>query len=271
MVLKNMLIDTKVRNNPIGIFDSGIGGLTVAKAIKKLLPYEHIVYFGDTARLPYGNKSKETIIKFAKEDIEFLLKFNVKVIVSACFTVSSNAIEELRNLFEIPIIDMIEPSIIPIKKIKEKKIGIIGTVATIESGSFKKHIGEDKKIYQKACPLFVPIVEEGLFNHKIGLIATEEYLKEFKNKGINTIVLGCTHYTLMRNTIKKYLGKGTKFIEPGYEAAIMLKRLLLENNATSENNGGFDIYLSDIPRKFEKILKIFLGDEFNYKIKKITE
>lgn len=266
-----MLIDTKARNNPIGIFDSGIGGLTVAKAIKEILPNEHIIYFGDTARLPYGNKSKETILKFAKEDIEFLLRFNVKVIVSACFTVSSNAIDELRNHYSIPIIDMIEPSIKPIKKIKNEKIGIIGTNATIESGSFLRHIEDNKKIYQKACPLFVPIVEEGLFNHKIALLATEEYLKGFKKKGIKIIVLGCTHYPLMKKSIKKYLGEKTKFIEPGYEAGLLLKKLLVENRAMTEKKGGFEIYLSDISRKCEAILKIFLGNKFNYKLTKITE
>lgn len=265
-----MLIDSRVKNRPIGIFDSGIGGLTVAKAIKEILPDEHIVYFGDTARLPYGNKSKETILKFAKEDIEFLLNFNVKVIVSACFTVSSNAIEELRRDYNIHIIDMIEPAVIPLKRYNNKKIGIIGTIATIESKSFLKHIGNNNHVYQKACPLFVPIVEEGLFDHKIGLLATKEYLKDFKKQGIKIIVLGCTHYPLMKKTIKKFFGRDIKFIEPGYEAGLLLKDMLERNDALNNKNGGFDIYLSDMPRNVDKILKIFLGKKFNYTLNKIT-
>uniref|UniRef100_A0A7C4U7I4 Glutamate racemase n=1 Tax=candidate division WOR-3 bacterium TaxID=2052148 RepID=A0A7C4U7I4_UNCW3 len=265
-----MQIDSSLRNNPIGIFDSGIGGLTVAKVIKEILPKEHIVYYGDTARLPYGNKSKETIIKFAKEDIDFLLKFNVKVIVSACFTVSSNAISELRNFYKIPIIDMIEPSINILKNLKEKKIGIIGTIATIESGSFQKYVPKGIKVFQKACPLFVPIVEEGFFNHPIGILAASEYLEEFKKEGVKTIILGCTHYPLMKDTIKNVLGD-VKFIEPGYEAGIFLKKLLEKNNALSENEGKFEIYLSDIPRKMNEILNIFMGDRIKYTIKKSTD
>lgn len=248
--------------NPIGVFDSGIGGLTVVKEISKKLPNESIVYFGDTARVPYGTKSTKTIIKFAREDIDFLLENNVKIIVSACFSVSSNAFPYLRNEFEVPIIDMISPGVQAIKNKTYKKIGVIGTEATIESGTFEKELKKSNKnleIYSKTCPLFVPLAEEGWTTGEVPLKVSEKYLSFFLDKGIEALILGCTHYPLLYSVIRKVLGENVDIIEPGKEVALIIKNLLRNKNLESDSGGNLKVYLSDIPRNFDKIAKKFLG------------
>lgn len=247
-------------SNPIGIFDSGIGGLTVVKEIMDELPDESIVYFGDTARVPYGTKSKETIEKFALEDVEFLLRFNVKVIVSACFTVSSNAMDLLRRRFDIPIFDMIEPGVRAVTRTGKKRIGIIGTYATIESKMYEKKIKErmpDAEIFTKAAPLLVPLAEEGETSGRIAKLVVEHYLSELKGK-VDVLVLGCTHYPLFKNTIEDYMGD-IVLVEPGIEVAKILKEFLLKEGLASSGPPKHSFYLSDIPRKFEKIGERFLG------------
>jgi len=251
-------------SNPIGVFDSGIGGLTVVKEISKKLPNESIVYFGDTARVPYGTKSTGTIIRFAREDIDFLLKNNVKIIVSACFSVSSNALPYLRNEIEVPIIDMISPGVRAIKKKIYKKIGVIGTEATIESGTFERELKKSIKnleIYSKTCPLFVPLAEEGWTTGEVPLKVSEKYLSFFLDKGIEALILGCTHYPLLYSVIRKTLGEKVDIIEPGKEVALIIKDLLQNKNLESDTGGNLKIFLSDIPRNFNKIAKKFLGKE----------
>ncbi|RKZ22849.1 glutamate racemase [bacterium] len=246
--------------DPIGVFDSGIGGLTVVREIMRELPDESIIYFGDTARVPYGTKSKETIEKFAVEDVEFLLKFNVKIIVSACFTVSSNAMDVLRGKFNIPIFDMIEPGVRAVKRTGKRRIGIIGTYATIESRAYEKRIREevpDAEIFTRPAPLFVPLAEEGKTRGKIAELVVEEYLKELKGR-VEVLVLGCTHYPLLKETIKDFMEE-VILVEPGKEVAGMLKEYLGKEGLLSSGPPRYSFYLSDIPRKFGEIGERFLG------------
>ena len=190
----------------IGIFDSGVGGLTVFKEIVKEYPNTDIYYLGDTARVPYGNKSKETIIRYSLECGEFLKSLNIDVLVIACNTASSYALPILEKYLDIPVIGVILPGVkTALKETKNKKIGVIGTVATIRSNSYKKLLLENDKnleIFQKPCPLFVPLVEEGMIDNHIARLVVKEYLDELINKGIDTLILGCTHYPLLKETIK---------------------------------------------------------------------
>jgi len=250
--------------NPIGVFDSGIGGLTVVKEIRERLPEESIVYFGDSARVPYGTKSKKTILRFAEEDIRFLQQFQVKVIVSACFSISSNALDELKGKFPIPIIGMIEPGVNALSNITNKKIGVIGTNATIESKAFEKILHgkfNDIDIYSVACPLFVPLAEEGWTKGEVPELVARKYLNNLIGKKIDSLILGCTHYPLLHSVIKKAVGNKVKIIEPGKEAARLLEKFLTDNNLKAEGEGSLEVYLSDIPRNFDKIVGDFLGEK----------
>jgi glutamate racemase len=251
------------KQDPIGVFDSGVGGLTVVREIRKRLPKEKIVYFGDSARVPYGTKSKETILRFAKEDIRFLRKFKVKVIVSACFSVSSNALEELREEFSVPIIGMIDPGVNALSDKSCKKVGVIGTNATIESNAFGKKL-KDKfgyiDICSAACPLFVPLVEEGWTDGEVPELIAERYLTPLIAERIDSLILGCTHYPLLNSVIKKVVGDNVTIIEPGKEAAKLLEKFLDDNNLRTDGEGSLKIYLSDIPRNFERTVVDFLGE-----------
>ena len=249
---------------PIGVFDSGIGGLTVVREIRKILPKETIVYFGDSARVPYGTKSKETILRFAEEDIRFLQNFDVKVIVSACFSVSSNAIEELKEEFPIPIIEMIDPGVNALSGKSCEKVGVIGTNATIESKAFSKRL-KDKfgniDIYSAACPLFVSLAEEGWTEGEIPELVAERYLSPLIAENIDSLILGCTHYPLLDSVIRNIVGDEVEIIEPGKEAAKLLANFLDDNNLRKDGEGALDIFLSDIPRNFQQTVVNFLGEK----------
>jgi glutamate racemase len=249
---------------PIGVFDSGIGGLTVVREIRKKLPEESIVYFGDSARVPYGTKSKETILRFAKEDVTFLRSFNVKVIVCACFSVSSNALEELKEELDIPIIGMIDPGVSALMDKSCKKVGVIGTNATIESGAFKKKL-ESKlnniDIYSVACPLFVPLAEEGWTSGEVPKLVAKKYLSPLAKKNIDSLIFGCTHYPLLRSVIKDAVGDKVRIVEPGKEVALLLEKFLDNNKLRAKGKGSLNIYLSDIPRNFEQTVENFLGEK----------
>ncbi len=248
----------------IGVFDSGVGGLTVVKEIRKKLPEESIVYFGDSARVPYGTKSKDTILRFAEEDINFLQSFDVKVIVSACFSVSSNALEELKKEFSIPIIGMIDPGVRALMNSRFKRIGVIGTNATIESGTFEIKLKEkfkDVEIYSAACPLFVPLAEEGRLKGEIPELVAKEYLSPLIAQNIDALIFGCTHYPLLYSVIKNVVGDKVKIIEPGKEVALLLENFLEDNSMRAEKKGSLNIYLSDIPRNFRETVVNFLGED----------
>ena len=246
---------------PIGVFDSGVGGLTVAKQVIRELPNENIIYFGDTARVPYGNKSKDTVTKFSKQIVRFLLTKNVKSVIIGCNTVSSNSLEELKESFDIPFFDVVEAGVEEAIKItKNKKVGIIGTTATIRSNAYKKSIYKnDNKIevFSKACPLFVPLVEEGWFDSEVTRLTAKEYLSELICKDVDSIVLGCTHYPFLKKCIGEIIGEDIRLIDPARTTALKVKKFLEENNILNELNHKpeYVFYLSDTTDTFSMICK----------------
>lgn len=260
----------------IGIFDSGLGGLTALKEIHRLLPKEKLVYFGDTGRVPYGTRSKETIIKYAKQDIEFLLSKGVDTIVAACGTVSANvSLSEISKEIDIPIIGVVDPAAeAAIKATKNNIIGVIGTSATINSLAFNKKIAElnsKAKLITKACPLLVPLVENGYIenDNKITSMVCEEYLKEIKDSKADTLILGCTHYPIISSIIQKHLPSVT-LISPGAEAAKTVADMK-EGVSTASGSEVSDIqyFVSDDPEMFKRSASIFLGHEFAGSVIKI--
>lgn len=254
-------------SRPIGIFDSGIGGLTVVKEVIRSLPEEKIVYFGDTARVPYGPKSKETVIRFSIENILFLLRNKVKLIIIACNTASSVALSAVEENFKVPIIGVINPGVREAVRVtKNKKVGIIGTTATIRSKAYEKKIKEQEprtKVFSVACPLFVPLVEEGWLNASVTREVAKIYLAPLKKQKIDTIVLGCTHYPLLKLVIKKTLGAGITMVDSAKEVTREAKnilekyRMLAPCQRSRGNNLKF--FVSDEPKNFAKLGKRFLG------------
>lgn len=263
-------------NRPIGIFDSGIGGLTVVREIIKCLPNENIVYFGDTARVPYGTKSPHTVIKFSVENTLFLLRFKVKLIVVACNTSSSYSLPILKDDFKVPIIGVIIPGAEEATKVtKCGRIGVIGTAATIQSAAYEKaikNINPTQKVFSQACPLFVPLVEEGYLNHKITYDVARMYLKPLKDKGVDTLILGCTHYPLLKEVIKDVMGKDVTLIDSAKQVACHVKEVLAWENllSKSKKKAKYKFYVSDEPHKFTKSGERFLGQKIKF-VKKVTE
>ncbi len=250
---------------PIGIFDSGVGGLTVVREVMKTLPSEDIVYFGDTARVPYGTKSKETITRFAMEDASFLMAHKVKAIVVACNSVSSNSLPSLIHHYAIPIIGVIEPTVQHACQVSNlKKIGVIGTDATIESGTYEEMIHgicPEAKVLSKSCPLFVPLAEEGWEDTEATFLIAKEYLSELLAKDIDTLVLGCTHYPILKNIIQQVVGDTVTLVDSAFYTAAFLRQTLEHEGLLrkSEEEGTSFFFLSDIPRKFTHIAERFLG------------
>ncbi len=262
--------------SPIGVFDSGVGGLTVTREIMRQLPNEKIVYFGDTARVPYGSKSKDTIIKYSKQIARFLKTKNVKAIVIACNTASSFALEEVRQEVDVPVIGVVKPGAkVAVSKTKNKKIGVIATEATIRSGlytDFIKEQDEQISVYGKACPLFVPLVEEGWTNDPVTVEVAKRYLEELKNDDIDTLVLGCTHYPLLRTMIGNLMGESVTLVNPAYETAVSLGEMLLKNDIAAGNENRYasemyDFYVSDAAEKFKR----FANSILPFKIEDISQ
>lgn len=258
-------------NRPIGVFDSGLGGLTVFKEITALLPGESVIYFGDSGRAPYGTKSRETIIKYTLQNVRFLLNHDIKMIVIACNTMSAFSYEPLKRSFGTPVVEVIGAgAVTAVKQTKNKKIGIIGTSATINSRAYEKAISKldnTVEIYQKACPLFVPLVEEGRewWENDIAVRIAEEYLAPLKQKGIDTIVLGCTHYPLLQKTIFRVMGGGVKLVSSALEVARVVKRMIMDNNIQRDARYKpvYRYYTSDSIKKFEQLCSIILGRTVN--------
>ncbi len=255
------------RSNPVGIFDSGIGGLTVVKRIHSFLPSENIVYFGDTARVPYGTKSNETVIEYALQDAKFLMKRNVKIIVVACNTVSSVALDVLRANFDVPIIGMILPGAMAASKAtRNKKIGVIGTNATISNKAYSKQlhkIDPDLEVIEKTCPLFVPLAEEGLIDHPATKLIANEYLLPLKEAGVDTLILGCTHYPILAKTIQDVMGNTVTLIDSGTAASTLVEHHLFGKGLKNPSHqlGYQDFFVSDLPGKFKEVAELFLGQE----------
>lgn len=243
---------------PIGVFDSGVGGLTVVRELARQLPNENIVYFGDTARVPYGSKSQNTIIRFSEQIIRFLKGKQVKAIVIACNTASALALEAVRDEFDIPILGVVIPGArAAVEATENLKVGVVGTDATVQSGLYTKIIqgfNPAIEVIEKACPLFVPLVEEGFKEHKVTEEIIEYYLESMKKTDIDAMILGCTHYPLLRSRIRAYMGKSIQIVNPAYETAMDLKQLLathnMENDGSKEPCSRYEFYVSDAAEKF---------------------
>ncbi len=255
------------RNSPIGVFDSGLGGLTVAKEIFNLLPSEDVVYFGDVGRYPYGPRSKEIIIQFSRQDTSFLLEQNVKMIVVACNTASALALEEIQQEYEIELLGVIEPGArSAVATTRNGVVGVIGTRGTVTSNSYAKAIEKldpKVKVFSMACPLFVPLVEEGYLDREASYLIAEDYLMPFRTNGIDTLVLGCTHYPLLKPIIRRVLGDQLTLIDSATETAREVEEYLRESNQLTSNHkgGSHKFYVSDIPDQFARTARHFLGRE----------
>ncbi len=246
------------REAPVGVFDSGIGGLTVAREIMRNLPSEKIVYFGDTARVPYGNKSQETVLRYSRQIIRFLREQNVKAIVVACNTASAFALDEVKDELDIPIIGVIEAGArVAAEMTRNKTVGVIGTEGTIGSGihaAFLKKLDPSIRVIGKACPLFVSLAEEGWLHDPVTTEVTRRYLEPLKEQGIDTLILGCTHYPLLRSTIREVVGEDVCLVNPAYETALELRQLLADKEMASTGKGReefpYRFFVSDLAEKF---------------------
>jgi glutamate racemase len=248
----------------IGVFDSGVGGLTVVKELIRQLPCENIVYFGDTARVPYGIKSKETVIRFSIENILFLLKQDVKLICVACNTVSSLALPVIKKHFRVPIVGVISPGVREaVYATQNKRIGVIGTKGTIKSRAYEFEISQlapQVKVTAVACPLFVPFVEEGWFSGEVVLEVARVYLKPLKDAKVDTVILGCTHYPLLKPVIRKVLGGHVTLIDSAKQVAIEVKKILGNKGLLDKGRRGkHEFYVSDNPEWFSELAERFLG------------
>ncbi|WP_310603053.1 glutamate racemase [Anaerosporobacter sp.] len=246
------------KNAPIGVFDSGVGGLTVAREIMKQLPNERIVYFGDTARVPYGSKSKETVITYARQITKFLQTKEVKAIVIACNTACALAFDTVKEESDIPVIGVVKPGAkAAVASTKNGRIGIIATEATIQSGIYEEFLSQrnpEVQVYGKACPLIVPLVEEGLLDDSVTIEIASRYLQPLKEYNIDTLVLGCTHYPLIRDTLQKVAGDEVVLVNPAFETAKSLKRMLEKYNIQSdriEAVTNHKFFVSDGAEKFK--------------------
>ena len=256
----------QVFNSPIGVFDSGLGGLTVLKSLEKILPHESFIYFGDTAHVPYGTKSAETVTQYSRHILEFFLKHKTKAVVIACNTASAVAFRRLQRDYDIPLFDVVSPSVeYSIDITKTRKIGVIGTYSTIHSKAYTemfKKLGSNCKIYEIPCPLFVPLIEEGWSNRLVAKEVAEIYLRDFINSNIDTLILGCTHYPIMANTIQSVLSNNIQLVYSGETVGHKLLEFLKKNNC--ENSSGstsVKFFVSDFPQKFDKLGSGFLGRE----------
>lgn len=256
--IKEILSVKSITNStaPVGVFDSGVGGLTVAREIMRQLPHENIVYFGDTARVPYGSKSRDNIIRFSRQIIRFLRTKDVKAIVIACNTASALALETVQSETDIPVIGVIVPGArAAVQATENGIIGVAGTEATIRSETYTKVIRQmnpDAVVIGKPCPLFVPLVEEGFAKHRITEEVIDIYLSDMRRTDIDTMILGCTHYPLLRSRIRAYFGENVHIVNPAYETAMDLKKILADNGTEnlSEGPASYEFYVSDAAEKF---------------------
>ena len=258
-------------NRPVGVFDSGIGGLTVLREIWKTVPDESTIYFGDNSRSPYGTKSRSTIIRYSLQNMKFLESKDVKMIVVACNTASAYAYEELKKRASVPVVEVVTPGAdVACRATKNGRIGIIATKGTISTGVYKKAV-EDRaeelgmkniEIYQQACPLFVSLAEEGWWDKEVTRLTAEEYLKPLKDAGVDTLVMACTHYPLLSKVIQEVMGDNVVLVNTGEATAKVVKELLDKEGTASvgNNNPVREFYTSDEPELFEQVATPFLGE-----------
>lgn len=258
----------ELQQAPIGVFDSGVGGLTVVREIMRQIPHEKIVYFGDTARVPYGSKSQDTIIRYSRQIIRFLKTRNVKAIVVACNTASALALPIIKEELDIPIIGVVKPGAkVAARTTRNNKVGIIGTEATVNSSIYTEtiqRINPDIEVIGKACPLFVPLVEEGwLKDDPVTVQVAQRYLDTFRGTGIDALILGCTHYPLLRSLVQRIMGEDVQLINPAYETASALKTLLEKEDLCNPippqlQNDMYQFYVSDAANKFKNFANSIL-------------
>jgi glutamate racemase len=256
-----------VEKRPLGMFDSGIGGLTVLDAISRRLPKESIVYFGDTARLPYGTKSKETVTRFSREIVRFLMTKNPKLIVVACNTASAYSLPVLRSMVDIPVVGVVEPGAkAALRVTRNNKIGVIGTRATIESGAYLEAIQSrkpDAKVFSKACPLFVPLIEEGWVDHPVTMEVAQHYLEHLAACRVDALILGCTHYPLLKGVLEQVVEPGVVLVDSAEETAREVEEVLGEKGMLAASLVGprADLYVSDMHLNLRLQIQRFLGFE----------
>lgn len=247
----------KINNAPIGVFDSGVGGLTVAREINRQLPRESVVYFGDTARVPYGSKSKDTIIRYSRQIVRFLQTKDVKAIVVACNTASAFALDTIEAELNVPVIGVVKPGAkSAIGDTRNKRIGIIGTEGTIKSELYTEYIHSidpEITVIGKACPLFCPLVEEGMLHDSVTYEIATRYLDELKEQNIDSLILGCTHYPLLRRTIREVMGEGVNLVNPAYETAVSLGEMLEKKGISADIHAKpeYAFYVSDDAERFK--------------------
>ncbi len=251
-------------SQPIGVFDSGIGGLTVLKELLAALPDERFVYFGDTARVPYGTKSAQTVLRFSRENVELLLSRDVKAIVVACNTASAGALPTLIREFDVPFIGVIEPGVrAAARATRTGKVGVVATAATVGSGAYQRGIAaarEGSEVVAQVCPLFVPLAEEGWVDDDIARAVAERYLARLRDAGIDTLVLGCTHYPLLRKVIADTMGPSVTLVDSAAETAVETNQLLQTKGlAEADGGGAIEILLSDLTPAFADVGSRFLG------------
>jgi glutamate racemase len=252
------------QHKPIGVFDSGIGGLTVTAELFRQLPQEKIIYFGDTGRYPYGVRSQPVIQRFSRQAVQFLLAKEAKLIVVACNTATALALEVLQKEFSVPIIGVVEPGSRAAALVsKNRRVGVIGTLGTIRSGSYErtiKRMAPDVEVISLPCPLFVPLAEEGFTDKPATHLIAEEYLTPLKKQGIDTLVLGCTHYPLLKKAIGKVMGPDVRLVDSAEETAREVKQELARLNLLrSDGRPEPEFYVSDTPEKFVEVSQRFLG------------
>ena len=266
-----------MNNNAIGVFDSGLGGLTCLKELNKLIPGENVIYFGDTARLPYGTRSRETVLEYAHQDIAFVKSKNVKIIIAACGTVSSVLGSGKTSDGDVPFTGVLLPAAQAACGLtRNGKVGVIGTEATIKSGSYGKAIRgirPDVSVIGAACPLFVPLVENGFTarDNKVAQLVTEQYLAPIKKEGVDTLILGCTHYPIIKDVISDFMGDSVTLVSSGEEAAKYAYKMLMSREMLSdrEENGTNTYYTSDSIELFEENARAFLGSSLNGDVYKV--
>ncbi len=263
------MTNSDIKNRPIGVFDSGVGGLTVVSEIMRQLPGEEIVYFGDVGRSPYGGRSKETILNFTRQDIRFLMEHKVKFIVAACNTASAAALDIVVEEYNIDMLGVISPGAkAAVAATRNKRVGIIGTVATITSDSYARAIqsrNPDTKVFSLACPLFVPLAEEGYIDREATRLIAEDYLKTLIDVDIDTLVLGCTHYPLLKGVIGKVMGDNVRLIDSAEATATELSLVLSDHNLLRQDTGeaSHKFYVSDVPDRFSQVVRQFMGYNIN--------
>lgn len=260
---------------PIGFFDSGIGGLTVLKEVFSLLPEENTLYLGDTARVPYGIRSAETVIRYSFENTDFLVSKGIKLLVVACNTASAVSLEEIKKRLHLPVIGVIEPgSRAAVRATRNRKIGVIGTEATINSSAYSRTIREMDsgiEVFGLPCPLFVPLVEEGFTDDEVAEMVAERYLKDLIVKGIDTLVLGCTHYPLLKGVISRVMGEGIVLIDSAKETALEIRDTLMRDGMPSKagREPSRMFFVTDSPERFVRVGERFLGNRIEH-IQKIN-